>query len=299
MDHFELFPGDSTKNQNGRFYRGYDDNVDASASNVFASAAFRFAHTLIPSLIRMINSNSDEFIQLRKMLLDPFELYDNGTMDRALNGAVRTPIEANDPYFSNELKQHMFTAGSRPKLCGLDLVSLNIQRGRDHGLPGYTSWREYCGLRRARSFQQLRNDIDGDSLERIGSAYKHVDDIDLYTGAISEKPIKGGFLGPTLTCLILDQFVRLKRGDRFWYENPGQFSIKQLNEVRKSSLARIICDNSDGVGEIQPEVMKNTKNGNKRVKCENIAKVDFSLWQELKKVPMSNDQIKVVTIRSL
>lgn len=126
-----------------------------------------------------------------------------------------------------------------------------------------------------------------------------MDDIDLYTGAISEKPIKGGFLGPTLTCLILDQFVRLKRGDRFWYENPGQFSIKQLNEVRKSSLARIICDNSDGVGEIQPEVMKNTKNGNKRVKCENIAKVDFSLWQELKKVPMSNDQIKIVTIRSV
>jgi hypothetical protein len=47
-----------------------------------------------------------------------------------------------------------------------------------------------------------------------------VDDIDLYTGALAEQPLKEGFLGPTLTCLLMDQFVRLKRGDRFWYETP-------------------------------------------------------------------------------
>lgn len=42
----------------------------------------------------------------------------------------------------------------------------------------------------------------------------------MYTGALSEIPIKGGMLGPTVTCLISDQFKRTKDGDSFWYETP-------------------------------------------------------------------------------
>lgn len=52
----------------------------------------------------------------------------------------------------------------------------------------------------------------------VSCIFRTVRDIDLYTGGLSEIPIAGGLLGPTLTCLIADQFYRLKYGDRFWYE---------------------------------------------------------------------------------
>ena len=49
-------------------------------------------------------------------------------------------------------------------------------------------------------------------------------------------------------CLLGDQFIRLKRGDRFWYESGAgetRFSPAQLREVKRASLARILCDNTD------------------------------------------------------
>jgi len=50
-----------------------------------------------------------------------------------------------------------------------------------------------------------------------------VKDVDSYTGLLAEKPIPGGILGPTSTCIITDQFLRLRKGDRFWFEGDIQF----------------------------------------------------------------------------
>ena len=38
---------------------------------------------------------------------------------------------------------------------GVDLLSLDIQRGRDHGLPPYCQYREYCGFGKVDTFEDL------------------------------------------------------------------------------------------------------------------------------------------------
>ena len=37
----------------------------------------------------------------------------------------------------------------------MDLVALNVQRGRDHGLPPYVKWRQLCGLRSVKSWKMF------------------------------------------------------------------------------------------------------------------------------------------------
>ena len=97
----------------------------------------------------------------------------------------------------------------------MDLAALNIQRGRDHGLPGYNSFRELCGLGRVPHFDYMVDYIPYEIVERLKMIYEDVDDVDLFIGGISESNTVGSLLGPTFQCIVGDQFARLHHGDRW------------------------------------------------------------------------------------
>ena len=122
----------------------------------------------------------------------------------------------------------------------------------------------------------------------LKTIYESVSDIDLFIGGVTEKPLPNAVLGPTFAGIFALQFINSRRTDRFFYNNNvGQpyaftpsisyFSIRrsdvavfayryliqkiniyssdQVAEIEKVSLARIICDNSDGtITTIQPKV---------------------------------------------
>ena len=104
---------------------------------------------------------------------------------------------------------------------GLDLASLNIQRGRDHGLPSYGQWRSYCGLSKATTIDDLRNEISNPSVRaKLLMIYgNNPDNIDLFVGGLLEDTLPGSQLGPTFQCIIGDQFKRLRDGDRYVVHN--------------------------------------------------------------------------------
>ena len=66
------------------------------------------------------------------------------------------------------------------------------------------------------------NNANFQLVPRLQRMYRRIEDVDLFIGAISEKLVPGGTLGPTFQCIVGDQFRRLRLGDRFWYEEPNQ-----------------------------------------------------------------------------
>lgn len=85
----------------------------------------------------------------------------------------------------------------------------------------------------------------------MARVYSHPDDIDLWIGGLMELSISDSLVGPTFSEIIADQFSRLRKGDRYFFEhdpsiNPGAFTEGQLQQLRLTSLSRIICDNADG-----------------------------------------------------
>ncbi|KAF4518020.1 hypothetical protein B566_EDAN009253 [Ephemera danica] len=283
------------------YYHGYDSSINIQIANEFAASAFRFGHTLLQGLLKMIANDtaSPDYVQMHKMLFNPFGLYESGYMASTVRGALHTDIQKADTYFSEEVSQKLFQPKAGP--CGLDLVSLNVQRGRDHGLQPYVAWRELCGLSRPSTFEDLKLIMDPDTVTRLASMYKSVDDIDMYTGIVSENPMEAsGLLGATATCIITDQFVRFKRGDRFWYETPEApqaFTPEQLDEVRKTTLSSLLCDNTDSLTEVQPFSMRAITPENPVTKCSELPRPDLSAWAERPRVRLVGSSQGVKPIR--
>ncbi|RZF32642.1 hypothetical protein LSTR_LSTR015691 [Laodelphax striatellus] len=78
--------------------------------------------------------------------------------------------------------------------------------------------------------------------------------IDIWVGGILEDQIDGARVGPTFRCLLIEQFRRIRDGDRFWYENPSTFKPEQLTQIKQSSFARVLCDSGDNITEITENV---------------------------------------------
>lgn len=167
----------------------------------------------------------------------------------------------------------------------MDLAAINVQRGRDHGIPPYTAWRSPCGLSPVRNWTDLPRVMSPETAQRFRSLYLSVDDIDLYSAGLAERPVRGGLIGPTFACIIAQQFSNLKKGDRFWYENgdfESSFTPGQLQQIRQISFAQIICETMAEVDTIQPFVFLSPDNfQNQREKCRDLINFDITPWREI------------------
>uniref|UniRef100_A0A8C8WC56 Lactoperoxidase n=1 Tax=Panthera leo TaxID=9689 RepID=A0A8C8WC56_PANLE len=267
-----------------RGYRGYDPSVNAGILNSFATAAFRFGHTLINPVLQRLNGSFGEIpeghLPLHKAFFAPSRIIEEGGIDPLLRGLFGTAAKLRVPsqLLSLELTEKLFSSA---RSVALDLAATNIQRGRDHGIPPYADFRVFCNLSSAERFEDLRNEIkDAGIRQKLKKLYGSPGNIDLWPALMVEDLIPGTRVGPTLMCLFVTQFQRLRDGDRFWYENPGVFTPAQLTQLRQASLGRVLCDNGDNIQQVQADVFVKAQYPQDYLSCSEIPQVDLRVWQD-------------------
>jgi peroxidase len=234
-------------------YRGYRADLDPGISNVFATASYRFGHTMLsPQLLRLdsrLKVIKEGNLDLAKAFFSPSKIIDEGGIDPILRGLARQPAQELDTMLVDGVRNFLF---GQPGAGGFDLASLNIQRGRDHGLPGFNEVRRNFGLEPIKTFKEINPDpsVGG----RLAGVYSSVEDIDPWVGGLAEPPFRGGIVGETVFTIILDQFLRLRDGDRFWYQNHLDRELQQL--VEKQTLAEIIHRNTAIARELPDNLWK-------------------------------------------
>ncbi|GMR61893.1 hypothetical protein PMAYCL1PPCAC_32088, partial [Pristionchus mayeri] len=263
-------------------YKGYNHNTNAGTANVFSTAAMRFAHTIIPPKLRRLDKNFSSIAQgdlpLHKAFFAPELVLSEGGIDPLLRGLFASPLKFPKPsqLLNTELTEKLF---NRNVDIALDLASLNIQRSREHGLPSYTEFRRFCNLSVPSTWADLEPIVkDVDVVNKLRSVYGHPANIDVWVGGIVEHR-HSGLVGPLIACIIADQFKRIREGDRFWYENPTVFSPLQLQQIKKATLSRLLCDNGDDIDRVQRNVFMFPGTSTQLYeKCDNHAEINLSVF---------------------
>lgn len=224
-------------------YQGYDPTVNPSITNVFSAAAFRWGHTAINDVLLRFdtegNISEHGHIELKDAFFNPLE-------------ALRLPLEEYVKGMGIQRQQDVdckvvsalrnFLFEGNPVLGGLDLASINIQRGRERGLPDYNSIREQYGLDRKNAFIEIC--VDEVQSEVLEETYGTIDAIDPWVGMLAEDHLPNSMFGELVTTIMIQQFEDLRTGDRFFYLNDADLSVEDIEFIETSTLSELIQRNT-------------------------------------------------------
>ncbi|KAL8197165.1 UNVERIFIED_CONTAM: Dual oxidase 2, partial [Gekko kuhli] len=232
-------------------YEGYKQHIDSGISPEFLAASALFLGTMVPSGVYMRNSSCGfrEVIDKDGKSLPALRLCNaywsrkNPNLQTAedvsdlLLGMTSQIAEREDNIVVEDLRDYWY---GTVKYSRTDFVASWIQRGRDLGLPTYNKARKFFQRNPADDWQRSNDEIfqkNQTLIEGLAALYRNnTDRLELLPGALLEA-------NRTLFHDIMkDQFVRLRDGDRFWFENTenGLFSSEEIDLIKNTSFHDVL-----------------------------------------------------------
>lgn len=288
-------------------YTGYKPDVNPSVSNEFATVGFR-AHSMVHgdfdieaakgtysaqtldslskqgvSVAPQADGTVDLSISLDLAFGNPDLLTQLG--EKNVLNSLLGPQYRNDEQIDESMRSTLFEIPGPGATSGCvtptldpncfadvtDLGAIDVERGRDHGMPSYNQMRVAYGLHPVQTFEQITGEapqpgadltnsgildfthvFDGKGKEvekfdpedtvtgiratslasRLKSLYGDPSKLDAFVGMVSEQHIKGTDFGPLQTAIWKKQFTATRDGDRFFYLNdPELAKISQVYGV--------------------------------------------------------------------
>ncbi len=222
-------------------YTGYKSTVRPDIANSFATAGYRLGHTMVADEVALRDDDCEELdpegLDLVDIFFVPQLLVDYG-VEPFLKGFSTHKQYETDNKINSVLRNFLFGPG-----FGIDLASLNIQRGRDHGLPNYNAVRTYYTGSGVTNFSQITSDVA--KAPALQSLYGNVNNIDLWVGILAEDRLPGKSVGKTVNAMLKSQFEKLRDGDFYFYKNDPFLPSNIRNQIKNTKFSELIMRNTE------------------------------------------------------
>ncbi|KAI9145276.1 heme peroxidase [Paraphysoderma sedebokerense] len=222
-------------------YGGYIDSINPGTDSFYMGCSMRYGHSVVPTFITLIGDDGKPLAASPLVLQDHLDT--SSTMRRygiepILRGLVSQKEGEMDTLVTRELRK-------LTKSGPMDVPAFNIQRGRDLGLPSYNKAREYFGLGPAASFSDITRKLDVQEL--LSQIYAgDISKVDAWVGAIAEDNYPGSRVGPLMRASLMETFLRLRDGDRFYYLNPNSgYTASDVRDIENFTFAQLVTSNTN------------------------------------------------------
>ncbi|XP_067141035.1 myeloperoxidase-like isoform X2 [Centruroides vittatus] len=254
----------------------YDPSVPFKLFNDFAGSVFRL-HSIVPDPIFLVTEDGTmEEIQLRdNFCIDDYIL--NRGIEDVLRGSTKQLEENYDRLLVQSLTTFLYRVNNTR--IGLDLASININRGRDQGLPPYIKYVFFLYGIKIEKFSDLFECglMEYSTVKKLQEVYQCVECIDFFTGLVCEKRLKHATVGRTAATIIGLQFYRLKYGWRHYCGHKGCLQPDQMEFIKTVKLSHLICYTTN-ISKIEENVFVL---GGPLINCDDVRRRwDFSAWKE-------------------